>query len=316
MARKLEYNAILAKREDLTPSLAIFRVQPDSGVPAGGNWFVPGQYIAIGLNSDEKPATGSVQRPMSIASAPEDPDFVDFYIRYVNHPTSENPLTHLLWKNPAGTRLFMRMNPKGRFTLAATVGEGDSRLKVFVSAGTGLAPFRSMVRSYHNQHPQARLDGFAILHGASYPQDLGYRDELQALAESHGLCYLSTISRPNEAPEWQGGTGRVEDLFLPEQMEATERALGLGAGGLCAQNAVVYVCGLQGTIGKTFERLVSRGFVPHENRIRRSLGISKEVPSTLFWEQYDTEPVIDLKDEAVVAKVKGDLNAALDRQGS
>ncbi len=313
MAKKLDYNAVLVARDDLTPSLAVFEIRPDAGVPADPNWFVPGQYIAVGLNNEENPEVSSVQRPMSIASAPEDQDSVAFYIRYVDHPTSDNPLTHLMWKCNVGERIFLRMNPKGRFTLKDTVGEDDRRLKVFVSAGTGLAPFYSMVRSHHLREPDARLDSYAILHGASYPQDLGYRQILQELAQSHGLRYLSSVSRPGEAPEWDGDTGRVEDFFLPDHLEDTERKLGLEPGGLNPRNAVIYVCGLQGTIGNSILRLVGRGFVPQEKRMRRFLEIPKELSSDFFWEQYDTEPVVDLKDEALVSKLKDELFSALDR---
>src|SRR5678815_4123603 len=80
---------------------------------------------------------------MSIASAPEDDGAVEFYIRWVAKPESENPLTHLLWTLKDGDRLYMRAVAAGVFTVKDTVGVDDNRLRVMVAAGTGSAPVGS-----------------------------------------------------------------------------------------------------------------------------------------------------------------------------
>src|SRR5690606_25119150 len=102
----------------------------------------------------------------------------------------------------------------------------------------------------------------AILHGASYPSSLGYRAELQTLQERHGLRYCPTVSRFREAPDWTGTIGRVETLLSPERLLETETALGLMAGELRPDRAVVLICGLQGTIANTIVSLLDRGFTP------------------------------------------------------
>ncbi|HSD88017.1 MAG TPA: FAD-binding oxidoreductase, partial [Kofleriaceae bacterium] len=167
MAKALEYNATLAERVDVTDALTLFRVKPDQE-PAKP-WFVPGQYCVLGLNNAEKPELGSVRRSMSIASAPEDSGPIEFYIRWVAKPESENPLTHLLWKLKAGDRMYMRAVAAGVFTVKDTVGEADPRIRVMVAAGTGSAPFLSMVRSELRKNPDADLSKYVLLHGASYP---------------------------------------------------------------------------------------------------------------------------------------------------
>ena len=309
MARSLTYNATLVERIDLTPQLAIFKVRPD-GPLAGDPRFLPGQYLTLGLNNEARPELGSVLRPMSIASAPEEHDVLEFYIRYVSHPESDNPLTHLLWETRTGDRLFMTAKVKGHFTVHHTVGDDDPRLRVCVAAGTGLAPFVSMVRSLHLGARDADLARYAILHGASYPADLAYREELQALA-GRGLRYLVSVSRPKESPEWQGDAGRVEDYFLPDRLAELDERLGLGAGGLRPDRTAVFICGLQGTIGKTITRLVHRGFVPDNRKLRRALEVPDAVPASLFFEQYDTTPVIDVTDPAVVEPLREKLRSAL-----
>lgn len=307
MAKPLVYNATLVERVDHTDALASFKIEPDQPLP-GDPIFVPGQYVTIGLNNEAEPALGSVQRPMSIASAPEEGQTLELYIRYVNHPESDNPLTHLLWPTRVGDRLFMRPKAVGRFTLHHTVGDDDRRHKLLVAAGTGLAPFTSMVRSHHLRRGDDRLDGYTILHGASYPADLAYRQELEALRDRRGLHYHPTVSRPREAPDWRGASGRVEDFFLPERLEALDRDLGFR---LDPAHAVVYICGLQGTIGRTIERLLRRGFVPENRKLRRALEVDDAVGNSLFFEQYDNTPVIDLNDPQRMAELRARLRGTL-----
>ncbi len=175
---------------------------------------------------------------------------------------------------------------------------------------TGLAPFVCMARSRLRKDPGADLSDLAILHGVSYPADLGYRDELEKMARENGLRYVPTISRPHEAPEWQGMTGRVESLFEPDRIGRTDEILGLGPGGLSPDRAVVLICGLNGTIANCLSHLAARGFTPHHPRLRRVLGVGDDTPPTVFYEQYDTEPPLDVKDEALMERLRSDLRAA------
>jgi ferredoxin--NADP+ reductase len=311
MARLLDYNAELVARDDLTPDLAVFHVRHDE--PWGGPGepaFIPGQYVAIGLNNEEKPALGAVRRSMSLASAPEELGASQFYVRLVRQPTSKNPLTPLLWQRQIGDRMFMTRRPVGKLTIPATVGTGGERMVVMVAAGTGLAPFVSIVRSECLRHPDVDLSRHVILHGASYPRDLGYREELLRYQAANGLHYLPTISRPREAPEWPGHTGRVEDFFTSERLGELEALLGLGAGGFAPDRVAVLVCGLEGTIGSTFRRLLARGFVPEHRRIRAALELGPELVPSLWWEQYDASPVVDLHDQALVDQLRDVLARA------
>ncbi|HEY3803045.1 MAG TPA: hypothetical protein VGL61_10585 [Kofleriaceae bacterium] len=310
MAKSLEYNATLVERIDLTDALTVFRVQPDQP-PAKRPWFVPGQYCVLGMNNADKAELGSVRRSMSIASAPEDDGPVEFYIRWVAKPESENPLTHLLWKLKNGDRMYMRAVAAGVFTVKDTIGLDDPRLRVMVAAGTGSAPFLSMVRSELRQNPKADLSKWVLLHGASYPADLGYRDELARMVEQNKLKYWGTVSRPKEAPDWKGDVGRVEAFFEPGRLDDFERRLGLPAGGFTPKNVVIYICGLTGTITGTIVPLIDRGFVPDFKRIREALDVPADCKDSVFYEQYDTEPVINIKDSAVVEPLKARMQAAL-----
>jgi ferredoxin--NADP+ reductase len=318
MAKLLPYNATLTARIDLEPTLAIFRLRPDEilrkGAPTGP-WFLPGQYVTIGMNrevveGENDPRPVSVRRPMSIASPPEDEDELEFYIRKVSTPESDLPLTHVMWGVKVGDRMYCRAAATGKFTVEDTVGLDDKRLKVCLAAGTGMAPFISIARSRVRRDPEARLDDLAILHGASYPTSLGYREECEQLARDNGLKYVATISRPKDVPNWNGFAGRAEGL-VAENLAKTELACGLGEGGMRPDKAVILICGLTGTIANTIIALLKRGFVPDNKRLRRALEVPDDMPASIFWEQYDTEPVIDVKDAALIDQLRAELRAAL-----
>lgn len=302
MAKKLEPNATLTKWEAMTPSLAVFTVRPDAPYPA----FIPGQYTTLGVNHEAK---GSVSRAYSIASAPEEgAEQLEFYVRRVSEPKSDVPLTHLLFGLKEGDRVWMAPKARGHFNVPHCVGEDDPRLKVFVAAGTGLAPFRSIVRSHILR--TGRVDErHVIAHGASYLTDLGYRDELEAAMNVEGRTrYIPTLSRPDAS--WTGTKGRVESLFAGDGLAEFERRLGLAAGELRPENAVVFICGLQGTIANTLLSLLDRGFVPDETKIRHALWIPQDTRGSLFFEQYDSEPIIDTKSEEVCAAARERLEKA------
>jgi ferredoxin--NADP+ reductase len=167
------------------------------------------------------------------------------------------------------------------------------------------------VRSEINRNPDADLSKYVLLHGASYPADLGYRDELLRMVDKNRLHYYGTVSRPKEAAGWTGDTGRVEAFFEPGRLDDLEKRLGLPPGGFTPKNVVIFICGLTGTITGTIIPLIDRGFVPDFKRIREALGVPAETKDSVFYEQYDTEPVINVKDPAVVEPLKARMQAAL-----
>jgi ferredoxin/flavodoxin---NADP+ reductase len=299
MTNALIPNATLVERIDVAPSLAIFRVLPDV-VPAPSEpWFLSGQYVTLGL--------GELQRAYSIASEPGERRWLEFYIRYARDPETETPLTHRLWEIPAGGRVHVGEKVVGRFTLERTVGADDARAKILVAAGTGIAPFISNVRYAARAGDAAGLSRMIVCHGVSHPFELAYRDELEAASAKFGLRYRPTVSRAQEHADWTGAAGRVERLLTDEAGAQTEAGLGLEPGALHPDHAVAYVCGFRGTIAETVRSLLRRGFVPDERRLRRVLGFADDRKPSLFFEQYDLEPVFDPKDTALIESLRADI---------
>jgi ferredoxin--NADP+ reductase len=168
-----------------------------------------------------------------------------------------------------------------------------------------------MVRSELRRNSNADLSKWVLLHGASYPADLGYRDELMQMIERNHLKYWGTVSRPKEAPDWRGDTGRVEAFFEGARLADLEKRMGLAEGGFTPKTCVIFICGLTGTITGTMVPLIDRGFVPDFKRIREALGVPADVKDSMFYEQYDTEPVINIKDATVVEPLRARMQRAL-----
>ena len=230
------YNARLVRREDDTSDLARFWVRYD-GEPV---LFEPGQYMTIGVYADGK----LVQRPYSVASAPEvaGSDGYELYVRLV--PIQR--FTTLLWRLPVGHAMRM-IGPKGKFLLEPD----DNRVHLFISTGTGIAPFIAMIRQ-HLLHGRPRRT--VLLNGSSYVDELGYRELLEGWQRdgTYPLSYLPTISRPADPRNagWQGHTGRAENVVR-------DVCRGLQ---LRPAQTVVYICGNPEMILNVEALLMDDGF--------------------------------------------------------
>jgi ferredoxin--NADP+ reductase len=231
-----QYNARLIRRVDQTDDLATFWVRFD-GQPTP---FDPGQYMTIGVYAEGK----LVQRPYSVASAPEaaGSEGYEMYVRLV--PVMR--FTTLLWRLPVGHAMRM-IGPKGKFLLEPD----DDRVHLFVSTGTGIAPFVSMMRQ-HLAYGRPRRT--VMLNGASYVDELGYRELLVEWERdgTYPVTYVPTISRPGETRNvgWTGRTGRVEAV-VREVCHDLE---------LRPETTVVYICGNPDMILNVEALLLEDGF--------------------------------------------------------
>jgi ferredoxin-NADP reductase len=234
------YNASLVRREDETDSLAYFWVRFD-GDPTP---FVPGQYMTIGVMADGK----ILQRPYSVASPPAvaATEGYEFYVRRVQG----GAFTPVLFDLPVGHRMRM-IGPKGKFTLLPD----DDRTHIFISSGTGNAPFIAMMKQLlHDGVPRRAV----MLNGVSYQHELGYREILEGWERSGGypVRFIPTVSRPNDPlnESWMGRTGRVETILAPVLDELD----------LSPANSIAYICGNPDMILSAEETLLGRGYPPEQ----------------------------------------------------
>ena len=262
-----EHNATITYTQLLKEDLGIFRLVPEEEVPD----FKAGQFLTIGM-SVKAEGGKVVRRAYSIASNPENKKFFEFVIRWVRKPYPGR-LTTALFNAKEGDSIQWR-KANGTLTINDKLpdGEPDTRRIVCIGGGTGLAPFVSMAQHLNEIGDKREI---IVLHGASYVDELSYRERLTDLelesidrgTDKWNFKYRAAISRPQEwlNRSWTGQVGRVENFLRarPGRVSALEELTGEK---ITKDNTMFYICGWQGTIDGTLEYLGNNEFVTERNK--------------------------------------------------
>jgi len=252
----------------LKEDLAIFHITPDNGpVPD----FKAGQFVTLGLHV---PSEGKIiRRAYSIASAPEQKRRFELIIRWVRKPVPGR-LTTELFNKKEGDEIFW-VKPTGIFTVNENMADGspDKRRMVLIGGGTGLAPF--IAYSLHLKALGSKRE-IITLHGASYVDELSYKDLLTSLEhesldmgrDKWNFRYRASISRPQEwfNRTWSGQKGRVESFLRPKAGKDLSPLEELVGEKVTPENTSFYICGWQGTVDGALDYLVPKGFVTERNK--------------------------------------------------
>ena len=162
-------------------------------------------------------------------------------------------------------------------------GEKDNRRIICIGGGTGFAPFVSFAQHLHDVGDKREI---VVLHGASYVDELSYKDLLTDLEndsikrgkDEWNFTYRAAISRPQEwfNRSWAGQVGRVETFLRPRDngLSPLEEIIGEK---ITKENTIFYVCGWQGTIDGVMDFLKPKGFVTeHDKREDGSFEVKYE----------------------------------------
>lgn len=258
----VDSKATITYIQSLKEDLAIFRLVPnEAAVPD----YKAGQFITIGL--DVPSENKIIRRAYSITSHPENRKYIELYIRWVRKPLPGR-LTTQLFNAKEGDEINW-LKPTGAFTINDIVANGqkDERRLVCIGGGTGLAPFVSYAQHLHAVGDKREI---VVIHGASYVDELGYKELLTDLeyesidkgADKWNFKYRATISRPQEwfNRSWGGQVGRVE-TFLRSKDGGPSPLEKLVNDKITKENTIFYICGWQGTIDGVMDFLKPRGFV-------------------------------------------------------
>jgi ferredoxin-NADP reductase len=225
------------------PSLLRLRFRPEEPLD-----FVPGQYARISYEEEEP-------RVYSIASSPNDEE-LELCIRRVpgGHLTPD-----LCDRAEEGDEILVR-GPYGDEFMLQDPSERDL---VFIATGTGASPFKSMIdytfEEGRDEYGGETRDIWLFL-GASWKDDLPYRDAFLALADEHENFHpVLTCSREEYLTNWDGETEYVQHALMKYvdtgcvdadslMMDAAELIGSEPAEDIDAridpENAEVYVCGI------------------------------------------------------------------------
>jgi ferredoxin--NADP+ reductase len=264
----VDNKAIISYISVLKEDLAIFRIKPTEGqVPD----FKPGQFVTLGVNvpSEKK----IIRRAYSIASPPQQKKHFELILRWVKKPVPGRLTTQIFDKREGDEVLWVK--PTGIFTIneKMATGDPDNRRMVLIGGGTGLAPFISY--TLHLKALGSKRE-IIVLHGASYVDELSYRDLLANLEnesldkgkDNWNFRYRASISRPQEwfNRSWSGHKGRVETFLRPKAGKDKSPLEELVGETITPENTSFYVCGWQGTVDGVLDSLVPKGFVTERKK--------------------------------------------------
>jgi len=201
--------------------------------------FAPGQFVALSDKIGEKKIT----RAYSIASEPFGDNRFELCINLVH----EGKFTPRLFDLAPNDIITMNL-PLGGFIMREPV-----RDSVMIATGTGVAPFRSMLRAWYGttmgQHPR-----FDLLFGVRHEPHLYYRAEFEEMAANHPQFHFwPTITRPE--PSYQGRSGRVQTHL--DEVIAGRRDID------------IYLCGLKEMVNDVRKILYDQGFDKSQVRYER-----------------------------------------------
>lgn len=168
-------------------------------LPPGTEYaFKPGQFAYV--YPDGVP--GESRAAYSIASPPEDQGHLDLAVKMVN----PNGVSGWLYAREAGDTVRLS-KALGGFVFRTPPGVAA----VFLATGTGVAPFRSMIKHLLNSGDTRPMWLFL---GSGKPADLPYHREFEAMAAAHpNLHYVPTLSRAGTFA-WNGERGWIQEAFL------------------------------------------------------------------------------------------------------
>ncbi len=202
--------------------------------------FEPGQFLTLDLPIHEQ--KNKRWRSYSIASNPNGTNIVELVIVLLEGGAGT---TYLFNEISVGSQLTFR-GALGKFTLPETI---DTDI-YFICTGTGIAPFRSMLK--HIQLHNLAHQNLYLVFGCRKIEDCLYQDEFLELQQSlSSFTYLPCLSREENLPAF-AQQGYVHNAYTAS----------ITANKVNEENkpAKFYLCGWKNMIDEAKQRIIDLGF--------------------------------------------------------
>ncbi len=203
--------------------------------------FDAGQFANVLV--PETPEHKALKRPYSIASPPIWKGYLDLCWKRVEGGIA----TNYMWTLKEGDKLQIQ-GPLGRFVVKQPL----PKTIVYVSTGTGIAPFRSMFHVLLKE--KAPVEIWNIF-GNRYDEDILYQKEFEDLAAQYPNFHnVFTVSRPKT---WKGESQYVQFMLKKYISDPKDKH--------------IYICGLTNMINDVQKTALEMGFAKEQ----------------IFYEKYD-----------------------------
>lgn len=184
--------ATITRVEDLTAREKLFEIELDSGKALNHD---PGQFVEVSL-------MGVGEAPISIASPPKRKRF-DLVIRKVGEVTNK---IHDLKKGD-------KMGIRGPFGTGFDVEELKGRDLLFIAAGLGLPPLRSLIAHVLDEKHRKDFGKVTILCGCREPCEVLFDNEIEDWQEIPDVTVMRTVDRCPDNECWEGDIGLITKLI-------------------------------------------------------------------------------------------------------
>jgi ferredoxin-NADP reductase len=158
-----------------------------------------GQHLDVRLTAEDG---YSAERSYSIASAPDEPLAIT-----VERLDDGEVSPYLTEELRAGDEIEIR-GPIGGYFI--WTGDDSVTPLLLVAGGSGVVPFRSILRHRHNVGSEVPI---RLLYSARSLPDVIYRTELDHADDGIAVIYTLTRQQP---PGWTGHSGRLDRQLLAE----------------------------------------------------------------------------------------------------
>jgi sulfhydrogenase subunit gamma (sulfur reductase) len=183
--------AQVVQAETVTALEKFFEIRMPGGRDLGHQ---PGQFVQVSL-------FGIGEAPISICSSPVKKGSFEMVVRRVGN-LSES--LHLLKPgDPVGIR--------GPFGKGFDTKEIEGKDIIFVAAGLGLPPLRSLINTMIHDGNRAKFGRVIILYGVRSPAEFLFTEERRAWETRKDIEYKVTVDRAT--PEWKGNVGVITTLI-------------------------------------------------------------------------------------------------------
>jgi sulfhydrogenase subunit gamma (sulfur reductase) len=183
--------AEVVRVQKMTETETFFEVKLPGGRDLGHQ---PGQFVQVSL-------FGIGEAPISICSSPLKKGTFEMVVRRIGN------VTEALHRLEAGAKVGIR----GPFGKGFKVEDFEGKDVIFVAAGLGLPPLRSLINTVIDQKQRKRFGRIIILYGCKSTAEFLFNDERKSWEGRKDLEYKVTVDRGS--PDWKGNVGVITTLI-------------------------------------------------------------------------------------------------------